>query len=66
MTVMSILVGAATHESPFACDRLALNSEQRKRHFDELGPKLRTLVLQARELPNGYEFQFPVTALPFN
>src|SRR5215471_16068588 len=58
MTAMAILGVAATHESPFACDRLALNPEQRKRHFDELGPKLRTLVLLARELPNGYEFQF--------
>jgi hypothetical protein len=45
---MSVLVGAATHESPFACDRLALNSEQRKRHFDELGPKLRTLVVWSK------------------
>jgi hypothetical protein len=56
---MSILASAAAHESPFACDRTALNPEQRKRHFDELGPKLRMLVRQARELPNGYEFQFP-------
>src|SRR5215831_14774787 len=59
MTVMAILGVAATHESPFSCDRLALNPEQRKRHFDELGPKLRTLVLLARELPDGYEFRFP-------
>ena len=29
------------------------------RHFDELGPRLRALVLQNRELPDGYEFQFP-------
>jgi hypothetical protein len=47
------------YESPFACNRLVLNGEQRKRHFDELGPQLRTLVLQAHELPDGYEFQFP-------
>ena len=59
MAAMSVLAAAATHESPFACDRLALSPEQGKRHFDELGPKLRTLVLQARELPSGYEFQFP-------
>jgi hypothetical protein len=58
ITVASVLGIAATRESPFACDRLALNSEQRRRHFDELGPKLRTLVLQAHELPDGYEFQF--------
>ncbi len=54
-----MVVSAATTESPFACDRLALNPQQRKRHFDELGPKLRSLVRQARELPDGYEFQFP-------
>jgi hypothetical protein len=58
-TVLSLLGVAATKESPFACDRLALNPEHRKRHFDELGPRLRALVLQARELPDGYEFQFP-------
>lgn len=59
LTVTSVLGLATTHESPFACDRTALNPEQRKRHFDELGAKLRILVLQARELTNGYEFQFP-------
>jgi hypothetical protein len=59
MTMLSILAVAATHESPFACDRSALNPEQRKRHFNELGPKLRALVLRVRELPDGYEFQFP-------
>ena len=63
--VLSLLGIAATHESPFACDRLALNPEQRKRHFDELGPKLRGLVLQAPELPDGYEFQFPADRATF-
>src|SRR5215467_3763284 len=58
LTMLSVLGVAATHESPFACNRSALNPEQWKRHFDELGPKLRKLVLQARELPHGYEFQF--------
>jgi hypothetical protein len=46
-------------ESPLACDRVALTPEQRKRHFDELGPTLRSLKTTARELPNGFEFQFP-------
>ena len=46
-------------ESPFACNRLALTPEQRKRHFDELGPKLRSMRKSVRELPNGYEFEFP-------
>lgn len=47
------------HESPFACDRLALDPEARKRHFDELGPALRSMRITVRELPDGYEFQFP-------
>jgi hypothetical protein len=46
-------------QSAFACNRLALTSEQRKRHFDELGPQLRSLKKSVRELPNGYEFEFP-------
>jgi hypothetical protein len=49
----------AKHESPFACDRLALTPELRKRHFDELGPQLRSLKTGVRELPDGYEFSFP-------
>jgi len=59
MTALGVVGVAATHESPFACNRMALSPEQRKRHFDELGPRLWTLVLLARELPDGYEFQFP-------
>ena len=46
-------------QSAFACNRLALTPEQRKRHFDELGPKLHSLKKNVRELPNGYEFEFP-------
>lgn len=46
-------------QSPFACNRLALTAQQRKRHFEELGPKLRSLKKSVRELPNGYEFEFP-------
>jgi hypothetical protein len=49
----------ATHESPFACDRLALDPEARRRHFVELGPSLRGLRKGLRELSDGYEFQFP-------
>lgn len=56
--VVSTLFAAET-VSPFACDRLALNAEQRKRHFDELGPELRSLVNGVQELADGYEFQFP-------
>ena len=50
---------AKTGELPFACNRLALTPDQRKRHFDELGPKLLSLKKRVRELPNGYEFEFP-------
>ena len=46
-------------ESAFACNRLALSPPERKRHFEELGPKLLSLKQGVRELPNGYEFQFP-------
>jgi hypothetical protein len=48
----------ARRESPFACDRLALSAEARKKHFDELGPQLRALKTGVRELSNGYAFQF--------
>ena len=46
-------------ESPFACDRLALDPVARSRHFDELGPQLRSMKTGVRELTNGYAFQFP-------
>ena len=48
----------ATHESPFACDIMALDTAARKRHFDVLGPKLRSLRQAVNELPDGYEFRF--------
>jgi len=57
------LLRPATHErGPFACDVRAMTSEQRKRHFEELGPALRSLKTGVRELPNGFEFQFPSDA----
>ena len=46
-------------ESPFACVPAALEPRERKRHFDELGPALRKLRTGVRELPDGYEFEFP-------
>ena len=49
----------APRESPFVCDRLALDPAARARHFDELGPQLRALKTGVRELPNGYAFRFP-------
>lgn len=48
----------ARNESPFACNRLALTSEQRKRHFDELGPLVRSRKKSVRELADGFEFEF--------
>jgi hypothetical protein len=50
---------AKQKESPFACDTMALTPEIRKRHFDVLGPALRDLRKNVRELPDGYEFEFP-------
>jgi len=47
------------HESPFACNALALSPEIRKRHFEELGPALLKLTKSKRELPDGYEFELP-------
>jgi hypothetical protein len=47
------------HVSPLACDALALSPEVRKRHFEELGPALLKLMKSKRELPDGYEFEFP-------
>jgi len=49
----------STRVSPFACDRVALDPEARKRHFEELGPILRRSIKGVQELPDGYQFQFP-------
>ncbi len=50
---------APPRHSPFACDRLALDPPARTRHFDQLGPALRSMKKAVRELPDGYEFEFP-------
>ena len=50
---------ASTHVSPFACNRLALTPTQRHRHFEELGPLLRSMKKSVREMPDGYDFEFP-------
>jgi hypothetical protein len=47
------------HLSPFACNAFALSPEVRKRHFEELGPALLKLKKSMRELPDGYELEFP-------
>ena len=46
-------------ESAFACNTLALDEEARKRHFDELGPAIRTKIRGVRELSDGYELELP-------
>lgn len=51
-------LASSTSQRPFACDRLALDPVARKRHFDELGPALRSMRKAVRELADGYEFQF--------
>jgi hypothetical protein len=52
-------------ESPFACDRMAMTPEVRKRHFEELGPTLLRLKKSTRELADGYEFEFPADEKTF-
>ena len=49
----------AEHVSAFACNAFALSPEGRKRHFEEVGPALLKLKKSMRELPAGYEFEFP-------
>ena len=56
---------ATSSKSPFACNRLALTPSERKRHFDELGPMLLALKKGVRELPDGYEFEFPPDSRTF-
>lgn len=51
--------------SPFFCNHLALTPAERKRHFEELGPKLRSLRKNVRELDDGYEFEFPGDATTY-
>jgi hypothetical protein len=66
LLLSTILVGQAISQtSPFACDRSALTAADRKRHFDELGPTLRGMIKSIRELPDGYEFQFPADPATF-
>jgi hypothetical protein len=61
-----IAVGQAVSQvSPFACERSALSAADRKRHFDELGPALRGMVKNVRELRDGYEFEFPADPATF-
>ncbi len=51
--------------TPFACDPSALTSQARQHHFDELDPALRARMKSVRELPDGFEFEFPPDAATF-
>ena len=55
--------GRATRTRPervtLACNIAALTPKEKQRHFDELGPQLRSLKKGVRELADGYEFEFP-------
>src|ERR1700747_469910 len=57
MTLLSVSLFAK--DSPFACNLNAFTAQERKRHFNELGPALRRLRTGVRELPAGYAFSFP-------
>lgn len=60
--VSPVAIGATSqpeHVSPFACNAFALSPEARKHHFEEVGPALLKLKKSTRELPDGYEFEFP-------
>ena len=57
--LIDIAMSAKASGSPFACDVKALTPEERRRHFEELGPQLRSLRKRVHELPEGYEFEFP-------
>ena len=66
LSLSTIVLGhAISHDSPFACNRSALTDADRKRHFDELGPMLRSMVKNIRELRDGYEFEFPADPRTF-
>lgn len=47
------------HKPALACNRHALSADERRRHFDELGPKLRLRIKSVGELADGYRFEFP-------
>jgi len=50
-----------THAAPFACNMNALSAEQRTQH-SRLAALLRVALIAARELTDGYEFEFPFDA----
>ena len=59
MAAMARTLLTGKNRSLLACNVLALSSEERIRHFNEVGPALRLLKKSVRELDDGYEFEFP-------
>jgi hypothetical protein len=59
MAAMARTLLAGKNRSLLACNVLALSSEERIRHFNEVGPALRSLKKSFRELDEGFEFEFP-------
>ena len=55
--VLSSASAVAEEKARFYCDRTALTAEQRVQIFT-FGHTLHDAVQSARELPNGYEFEF--------
>jgi hypothetical protein len=55
--VLSSASAVAEEKARFYCDRAALNAEQRVQ-IRTFGHTLHDAVQSARELPNGYEFEF--------
>jgi hypothetical protein len=49
---------AMSSPAPFVCDMTALTGEQRSRH-QELVALLQSSLAAIRELPDGYDFEFP-------
>ena len=47
------------NRSLLACNVLALSPKERIRHFNEVGPALRSLSKRVRELDDGFEYEFP-------
>lgn len=54
-----------TSHIPFACDMNALTLAQRAAH-KQYEETLRPALLKAHDLPNGYDFEFPLQAPLYN
>lgn len=61
LAIGATLLSAQTPPA-FSCNLKALTPEARKRLSATVGPALQSAHKQIRELPNGFEFQFPSDA----